>query len=140
MLKKEDVMSILTSFWERKHGKGRFNVDFVKVKGLKTNFSDQDEIKEYISVICFTEKLCKMRWFLTEKNILVCGHIPGLDTIPVSIDVDNNIPFLLSQDKKEIQEGFVVPSIIVIEGLDLPKGTVVGPRPGFWVVFLGLPK
>lgn len=131
------IRGLLILLWERRYGKGRFNVEFTDIECLKSDFSDTTEVKTYASAIHSAEELRKEGWFLTEKNILVCGHIPGLDPLNVSIDVERNFPFLLSQYGNEIQEGYVIPT--TIEGLDLPKGEVVGPRPGFWAVFSEVP-
>ncbi len=127
-------MGILTSFWERKYGKGRITVDFTNVECLKENFSHPNEIEKYGLAINSAKAMMKKRWFLTEQNILVCGNIPELRIYQVSIDVEErNIPFLLSQYRNEIQEGFVVPTII--EGLDISREEDGKLRPGYWAIF-----
>ena len=133
-------MSFLSSFWERKYGKGTYNINFVGVACLKKDFSHPDEIEEYGKAVIAAKALMKKRWFITQKNILVCGDIPGLSTCNVSIEVEGNILFLLSEYGNEIQEGYAIPTIINIEGVNISKEEDETLRSGFWAIFSVPPK
>lgn len=128
-------------------GEPRYKVVFEDIECRKSDFTDYEsglgdmgKIKDYGSAIHVAEAFREEKWFLTESNILVCGEPSQrmAETLQVSINVDKNLLFLASRDIGRIKKGYAVE--VLIEGLDLPKGTAVGPRPGYWVVFLRTPK
>lgn len=141
-------MSLLLNLLQRgTFGEPRYKVVFKDIECRKKDFADYEsgygdikKIADYGSAVLIAEAFREEKWFLTESNILVCGEPSQRlgETLQVSISIDKNLPFLISQNREKIKRGYAVE--ILVEGLDLPKGTVVGPRPGYWVVFLGIPK
>lgn len=132
-------MWLINLLWESIYGKARYNVKFIDIESRKSVYPDDGWTEKHEIALCTAESFLEKNWFLTESGTLVCGHIPKLDTLHVSIGIGRkNGLFLASQYEKRIREGYAVN--VVIDGLDIPKGEVTGPRPGLWVNFLGTPE
>lgn len=129
---------LTNKLWESIHGKARYNVRFIDIDSRKPRYPNDGWTEKHEIAFCTAESFLEKNWFLTKSGVLVCGYIPKLGTLHVSIGIgEKNEIFLASQYEKRIREGCAAK--VVIDGLDLPKGEVTGPRPGLWVNFLGIP-
>lgn len=139
------MQSLISMLQRSTFGEPWYNVEFVGIECQKSDFcdyksgcGDTQKIKQHGWAIQTAETFREEEWFLTKSNILVCGKVPRLPILQVSISVDKNLSFLISQDFGRIKKGYAVE--VLIEDLGLPKKTVIGHRHGCWAVFLGIPK
>lgn len=135
-------MSLARMLFDANYGEPRFNVKFNDIQCRKSEFSnccssiDIDEIEKYGLAIHTAKAFKEEEWSLTERSILVRGRASRLSTLQVSISVDKNLLFLLSQDIGKIKGGYAVE--VLIEGPDVfreetatvndaPRGIIFGP-------------
>ncbi len=122
-------MGLISMLEEFNYGKARYRVILYDIQCRKNEFSSYcsgeviDEIEKYGSAIKIAKAFREKDWFLTERNILVCGDAPKLGTLYVSISVDKNLDFLVSQNKERIKGGYAVE--VLIDGLDASKEETV---------------
>lgn len=126
--KKEGAMDLINMLQRANFGEPWYKIIINDVQCRKSEFSnccsgvDIDEIEKYGTAIKIAKAFLMEDWYITKANILVCGDVPKLGTLSVSVSVDKNLPFLVSQNRERIKKGYAVE--VLIEGLDVSRGEI----------------